>query len=212
MRCLELKASLRKKVGKGARSKLIRQGLVPAVLYNKKRNSLPIAIPYRDVVTLLSQGKENVLIALKGLGNKNKTALIKELQVHPVKGSIRHLDLYEVALEDKVEITLPVVPIKEAKGVKAGGILEEELREVRIKCQVSDIPEKLEVDVENLDVGEVLYVGDIKLPPGVEILTDKDVALFRIAAPPAREKEEEKPSEETKETEIKVSEGKEASS
>jgi large subunit ribosomal protein L25 len=129
---------------------------------------------------------ENILLdlAVEGDAKKTRLALLKEVQHHPLKSQILHVDLHEVAPDEKVTVMVPVETIGEAAGVKtSGGVLEHVLFKIRVRALPKDLPEVIEVDVSHLEIGQTIHLGDIKPPAGVEVLGDKKVSVISVAAP-----------------------------
>jgi len=181
-----LTAQVREKAGKGVARGLRRSLMVPAVLYSHGK-STPIAMANKEVTRILNtEGGEHALINLKLEGVKKageRMALIKDYQVDPVSGSLLHVDLLEVAMNEKVKIQVAVHIIGAAVGVKEGGILQYGQRQVDIECFPTNIPDALNIDISALKMNESLHVRDIKAPEGVKILTDGDSTIASIQPP-----------------------------
>ncbi|MFN7140532.1 MAG: 50S ribosomal protein L25, partial [Limisphaerales bacterium] len=136
--------------------------------------------------TVVHQSASELLLLDLSIDGSNRLALVKEIQHHPMKRNILHVDLHEVAEGDKVTATVPVEAVGEAVGVKTGGgVLEHVLFKIKVRATPKDLPEVLNVDVTNLEVGKSLHLGEIPLPPGVEALGKKDIPVFAVAAPVA---------------------------
>ncbi|MBN2190879.1 MAG: 50S ribosomal protein L25, partial [Candidatus Aureabacteria bacterium] len=115
---------------------------------------------------------------------KKRKVLIKEAQIDPMSNKIIHIDFKEVYMDEKIKTHVPVAEKGEAKGVKdQGGILEHILRELEIECLPGEIPEKIDVDISNLELGASIHVSDLTPPKGVKILTDSEEAIFSVAVP-----------------------------
>jgi large subunit ribosomal protein L25 len=181
-----LTAQVREKAGKGVARGLRRSNMVPAVLYSHGQ-SMPIAMANKDVTKVLNTaGGEHALINLKLEGAKkagDRMALIKDYQVDPVSGALLHVDLMEVAMNEKVKIQVAVHISGAAIGVKEGGILQYGQRQVDIECFPTQIPDALDIDISALKVNESVHVRDIKAPEGVKILTDADSTIASIQPP-----------------------------
>jgi len=186
MEKIALTAQVREKAGKGVARGLRRNAQVPAVLYSHGK-SLPIAMGNKDVTKVLkTEGGEHALINLKLEGAKDKTerlALIKDYQVDPISGALMHLDLMEVALDEKVKIQVAVHIVGNAIGVKEGGIFQYGQRTLDIECLPNQIPDSIEVNISALKVNESLHVRSIKAPEGVKILTEGDATVATIQPP-----------------------------
>jgi large subunit ribosomal protein L25 len=191
---IALTAQVREKVGKGAARGLRRDAQVPAVLYSHGK-STPIMMVNKDVAKVLNtEGGAHALINLKlegGTGAGMKLALIKDYQVDPISSKLMHLDLMEVAMNQKVKIQVAVHISGSAIGVKEGGIFQYGQRDLEIECLPTHIPDFIEVNIEHLKVNESLHVRDIKAPEGVKILTDMDATVATIQPPISEAKLEE---------------------
>ena len=176
--------------GKGAVRKLRAAGRIPAILYGQGKESVPLAIDPRALEKVLRAGGANALLDLTVEGRPelgSPVALVKELQRHPIRGTIVHADLYQVDLTRSVEVEVPVHLIGKAKGIDFGGILEHSLREVALECLPRSIPASIEVDVSNMEIGDVIHVRDLVLPPGVSLVSDPDLGVVHVALPAAEE-------------------------
>jgi len=176
--------------GKGAVRKLRAAGRIPAVLYGQGRESVPLTIDPRALEKVLRAGGANALLDLTVEGRPelgSPVALVKELQRHPIRGTIVHADLYQVDLTRTVEVEVPVHLVGKAKGLDFGGILEHSLREIALECLPRSIPASIEVDVSNMEVGDVIHVRDLVLPPGVSLVSDPDLGVVHVALPAAEE-------------------------
>lgn len=191
MEKIALTAQVREKAGKGVARSLRRNERVPAVLYSHGK-SMSISMGNKEVTKVLSaEGGEHALISLKLEGGKDKAdrmALIKDYQVDPINGSLIHVDLMEVAMNEKVKIPVSVHITGSAIGVKEGGIFQYGLRTLEIECLPNQIPDAFNVDITALKVNESIHVRDIKLAEGVRILTDPDATVATIQPPISAEK------------------------
>lgn len=191
MERVALKAEVREKAGKGVARSLRRSKRIPAVLYGHG-NNLPISIVSKDVTKILNtEGGEHAVINLTlegGKGAGEKLALIKDYQVDPISGSLMHLDLMEVAMDEMVRVEVAIHLTGMCIGVKEGGILQNPLRSVDVECLPNLIPDFLEVDITNLKVNESFHVRDLKAAEGVRILTENDATIVTIQPPISAEK------------------------
>lgn len=188
-----LKASSRQMAGRNQVKKLRTQGRVPAVFYGKKTHATNLEIDARELNLLIQHATgENLVVDLEveQEGSKvKKLALLQDVQHDPLSGNILHVDLHEIAADEKIKAQVVVEATGEAVGVKTyGGILEHILRELQVECLPKDLPDCITVDVSHLNVGETLHVGDIALPDGVQVLNSKDLVVFSVAAPAVEEK------------------------
>jgi large subunit ribosomal protein L25 len=180
-----LSAQVREKVGKGVARGLRRNQLVPAILYSHGK-SMPISMGNKDITKILNkEGGEHALINLKldGKDSSEKLALIKDYQIDPRSGKLIHVDLMEVALNEKVKIQVAVHITGNAFGVKEGGIFQYGQRTLDVECLPSAIPDFIEVDISELKINESIHVSDIKVAEGVRILTEGDATVATIQPP-----------------------------
>ena len=165
---------------------LRREGLIPAALYGHDgANSISLTIPAKEAQMLLRDAAiNNTLIDLKvpDISWTGK-ALIREVQAHPWKRTLHHLSFFTVSAKQQVEIVVPVVLGGNAAGAKEGGIVEQIMTELNILCAADSIPESIEIDVSNFQIGTILHVGEIILPPGAEVLDDPDRTVISVILP-----------------------------
>ena len=200
----DLEAEVRDRTGKGVARKLRRAGKIPGVLYGPRNAPLPLAVKAHEFQKALGRSKgEQVLFTLKltGAGEGSRLALVKELQRHPVSDAIRHVDFYEVFMDQEVRVEVPVAVVGKAKGVEHGGMLEILLRTVEVMALPQNIPNEIQVDVSGLDIGDALHVRDITPPEGVKITEDASAAVVTVIGMEAPEEAEEEEAEEGEEGE-----------
>ncbi|MEM7757218.1 MAG: 50S ribosomal protein L25/general stress protein Ctc [Cyanobacteria bacterium P01_A01_bin.40] len=165
---------------------LRREGLIPAALYGHDgANSISLTIPAKEAQMLLRDAAvNNTLIDLKipDISWQGK-ALIREVQAHPWKRTLNHLSFFTVSADQKVEIVVPVVIVGKAAGSKQGGIVEQIMTELNISCSADNIPESIEIDVSNFEIGSILHVGEIVLPEGVSALDDSERTAISVVLP-----------------------------
>jgi len=181
-----LSAETRSGTGKGVNRKLRAGGRIPGVVYGKKREPQAIQLDPTALEKLLrgSGAGLNTLIDLS-VGGRTDTVLVKELQRHPVLGAFWHVDFYQVDLTRKITVAVPIHFIGKARGVEFGGILDHPLRELEVECLPRAIPEFVEVDVSNLEIGQAIHVSEIVLPEGVEVKTDPMLPVASVVLPAA---------------------------
>lgn len=188
-----LTVQVRERVGKGAAGRLRRQGLVPGVLYGRDVGNVPVVVNLRELKKLLDKEGERALVKvqLERNGNsKEYMALIREVQRHPIKRDLVHIDFYQVPAGEEISTTVPVVLEGEPVGVKAGGVLQHGVLEVEVECLPADLPEAIFADVSGLDIGDHLTVADLKPPQGVKILSEPTTLIAAVVATRAVEEEE----------------------
>ncbi len=211
MEQLELKAKVRKTIGNGPARALRRDGKVPAVLYGPKTEPVLLSVEVRDIEQVLKSGNVGQVLLNLIIQNGQETtrpAMIKELQAHPVSGRFLHIDFYEIDLARKIRVGVPVVATGQSIGVELGGLLQIVRRELEVLCLPTQIPESIEVDVTNLDVGDSIHVEEIQVEGDVEIPADVNFTVVTILAPKVEAEPEEE--EEELEEEAEVAEGEEA--
>ncbi|MFQ5456131.1 MAG: 50S ribosomal protein L25 [Nitrospirota bacterium] len=192
MQKIDLNVQLRDNRGKGAARKLRREGSIPAVLYGNGKSTL-LEVNVINIGKIIhSELAENTLIHLKIKNDKDKTVLLRDVQMDPINRSILHTDFLEISLDKPVRVNIPIeirgdVPI----GVKEQGILEHHLREIEIECLPLSIPDHIGVDASHLKIGESIHIRDIKLEDGINILKEDEELIVSISAPTAGKISEE---------------------
>lgn len=188
----------REATGKNVARRLRQQGLAPAVVYGGGRSATPISVDVAKLERLIetSHGGVNTLIDLEGSAASGRTVIAKELQREPVRGGIVHVDFYEIDLQEKIEVSVPVHLDGTPQGVVLGGVLDQQLREVELLCLPSAIPDELRADVASLELGDSLHVSELTVPSGVEILTDAELPVATVLIPRGLREETEGEGEE----------------
>jgi large subunit ribosomal protein L25 len=178
-----LGAERRSGTGKGAARQLRLKGRIPAVIYGHGRDPEPLALAEAELEkALLGIAAESTVFDLTIDGTAVK-ALIREIQRHPYRAKIVHVDFYEIHAGEKITLEVPIHLVGIPDGVRnAGGVLDQVLREIEIRVLPTDIPEHFEVDVTDLHVGTSLHVRDLTIP-NAEILTDDDTTVCTVGAP-----------------------------
>lgn len=209
----KLTATVRKEIGKGVARRLRKEGMLPAVVYGRQTASMPLTIELKQLKRLIMGEKsEHKLLDLSIEGNggpTEKTVMIKELQIDPVKRDYLHADFFEVAMDEEVTIPMLIKLTGEPEGVKMGGVLQQVRRELEIKCLPSQIPDSLEIDVTTLNIGDSIHLKDVQLPPGVKILEDVDMTIATVLAPTIEKEVAEEVPEEAEEEKAAAAEGEE---
>ena len=165
---------------------LRREGLIPAALYGHDgANSLSLTIPAKEAQMLLRKAAINNTLIDLSIPDKSwkGKALIREVQAHPWKRTLNHLSFFTVSAKQKVEIVVPVVLTGKAAGTKEGGIVEQIMTELNISCSAGNIPESIEIDVTNFEIGSILHIGEIVLPEGVTVLDDPGRTATSVVVP-----------------------------
>ncbi len=186
----KLKAEQRTAIGRSAVRKLKTRGIIPAIVYGGKEKPQPLQVAARDINAVLSHASgENSLVELEIAGEQsNRMALVQKIQHSPVGGDILHVDFHAVSMDEKIQAEVPLEPVGIANGVKNfGGLLEQSLRSLPIECLPRDLPDRLTVDVSNLNIGDSIHVRDIQLPSGVTAKAQPDLTAFSVLAPVVEE-------------------------
>jgi large subunit ribosomal protein L25 len=187
---VKLKAEHRSATGRSAARRLKAQGIVPAVIYGAKVKPQPLQVSARDINAMLSHASgENILVELEIPGEKsNRTALVQEIQHSPVGGTVLHIDFHAVSMDEKIHAEVPLEATGIANGVKNfGGLLEQSLRSLAVECLPRDLPDRITVDVSNLNIGDSIHVRDIQLPKAVTAKVQPDLTAFSVVAPAVEE-------------------------
>ena len=212
-----LKAQERSEFGSRTSRRLRREGLVPGVVYGRGDDARAFAVAERDVRNVLVHG--GALIDLDIEGQKAVPVVIKDQQRDPVRGSLIHLDLHEVKLDEKInaDVTIELLGTEDAPGVKEGGVLEHVTHEITISALPTDIPDSIAADVSGMVIGDTLQLSALVAPEGVEFALGEDVDPDEVTIatlnPPRVEEEPEPEVEEEAELvgeEGEVPEGEEA--
>lgn len=194
----ELSATIRNTTGNGPARSLRREGRFPAVLYGPRTEPILLAVNVREFERAVQKG--NIRRTIFSLSIQNgatltKPAVIKELQTHPVSGRFLHADFYEIDMNRKLRVMVPVVTKGKAKGEEFGGMLQIIEREIEVLCLPQEMPDALELDVTELGIGDTLHVNDMALPAGVELPPGVNYTVVTVvsqkaeAAPAAAEAE-----------------------
>ncbi len=209
MKKVELKVKERQSFGSSESRRLRQSGWIPGVLYGGGNSSVPLAVEAKSLKKALGREGGSAIISLTFEGKKKEhPVILKEYQNDPVGRGLLHVDFMEVRMDQPVEATVRLELVGSAAGVREGGVLDHSLRELHIRCLPGDIPEGVHYDVEQMQIGDSVKVGDIPIPPRVEILNDPDSQVASVIPPTivkeeaaAEEAEEEAAAEEGAEAE-----------
>ena len=190
----KLKAAPRSEFGSRTSRRLRRDGLVPGVVYSGGSEARPFQVAERDVRHVLAEGA--ALFDLEIEGSKAVPVVIKEQQHHPVRGSLQHIDLQEVRLDEAIqaEVTVELEGADSAPGVKGGGVLEHVTREVTVEALPTEIPDRLVADVSAMEVNDTLQLSALVVPEGVKLVADDPDEVTIATLSPPRVEEEPEPS------------------
>lgn len=198
MEVLEIRANKREKVGKEWAKKYRKNGQVPAILYGAHlKESIPLVLERKEFQKLFRKGEleaeQHILkIIIEEDGNSRiENALLQSYQVDPLTDSIIHIDFHAVRMDEVVDTHIPLIIVGESIGVKRGGVLQHGTSEIYIRALPLDIPSHIEVDISNLDIGDSILAGDIKLSEKIKILTPLDEVVVSVLPPQRGEVEAE---------------------
>ena len=195
MEQVRLNAKVRPVVGTTSAQTLRRSGWIPGVVYGKGHTPRAVVVEQTALLKILhTKAGENVLInlhvddgdtadAAKGKKTAGTTVILKDVQHHPVTGSVRHIDLHQISLTETIRVNVPVVATGESIGVKQdSGVLEYLLREIEVECLPTQIPERFTLDISALKIGDSLHVKDLVLPDGVKLHVDLEAVVLSVLA------------------------------
>lgn len=199
---ININAIVRNTTGKGFNRRLRVSGKVPAILYGHRRAAVSLEVDPKEIFRILhSQSGENTIFGLNVPGQDKVNCLIKEIQLEPISHRMLHADFYEVAMDEMLEVDVPLEVTGEAYGVKIeAGLLDIVHREIRVECLPADIPERFEIDVTNMKIGDLFRIKDLKVSDKVKILEDPETVIVAVEHP----REEELPVAAAPGTEVEV--------
>lgn len=201
MELIDLNTTLRTTRGNGAARDLRRKGQIPAVLYGPGTEPVLLSVSshaLEQVIKKSAAGAEVLVNLTIGNGKTtNRTAMIRDMQTHPVSRKYLHVDFYEISMDRQIRVGVPVVTKGKSKGVEMGGILQIVRREIEVLCLPMDIPNSIELDITDLEIGDAIHVQDIPLKEGLELPEDVNFTILTVASP----MKEEEPAEEVEEGE-----------
>ncbi len=182
MEKLVLSAEARNETGKGPNRRLRSEGRIPAVLYGGSDEPVSLSLPGHELQMLMKKTHAMLTLAVAG---REMQVMLGEIQRDPLSNAMVHVDLMRIEAGHEVHAHVEVVGACNPIGVREGGILERPVREVEIRCMPADLPERLEVDVSELKIGDSLKAGDLKLGDNVHLVTDPDTLMFHVVIPKA---------------------------
>ena len=186
MASASLSAEARTETGKGVARKLRAAGRVPAVVYGHAREAQALSLQTRELEKLLSSIATGSTVIELTLGGATTKTLIREVQRHPFKKQILHVDFQELVAGEKVTVEIPLVFVGVPEGVRlSGALLEQILHSIEVLVDPANIPNHIDVDVTNLVMGHSLHVSELTLPEGLEVLTDESATVCAVVAPRA---------------------------
>jgi len=173
----QITAKARPELGSRANKRLRDAGLIPGVIYGHKEAVVPVTLPKKEVVNYLDRGTHLFELGLEG---KKETVLVKEVQYDHLGLEVLHVDFARVSLDEEVDVTVPLELKGEPKGEKDGGVLQQIVAELELRCRVTDIPNIIRHDVSNMGLDDVVHIKDLKLPPNVKALQDEDLIVAQV--------------------------------
>ena len=186
-----LTAEIREGVGKEKAKKLRSKGLIPAIFYGPRSQTIPLVIDSKELAKVLqTEAGENVLIDLdirKGAQADRKVVMVKDIQIDPLQMIALHTDFYEVAMDEMVIVEVPVHLVGKPEGTKVGGILDQIRRVIQIQCLPGNIPKSIDVDVSPLKIGDSIHVQDIQVEKA-KIISDTNFTIATVVPPVVEEK------------------------
>ncbi|MDB4887449.1 MAG: rplY [Gemmatimonadetes bacterium] len=186
MASASLSAELRTDTGKGVARKLRASGRVPGIVYGHAREAQALSVNTRDLDKLLGSISTGSTVVELGLAGATTKTLIREIQRHPFKKHVLHIDFQELVAGEKVTVDIPLVFVGVPEGVRlSGALLEQIMHSISVLADPSSIPNHIDVDVAHLAMGHSLHVRDLVLPAGIEVLSDEDATMCAVIAPRA---------------------------
>jgi large subunit ribosomal protein L25 len=179
---VRITAELRSEFGKGPARRARRAGRVPAVLYGHGTETRHVSLPGHDLMLALKT--PNVLIRIDGLPGGNQLTLPKAVQRNPVRGVLEHVDLLLVRRGEKVTVE---VPVRVAGEIGPGGLLDQQLVQIPVEAEATNIPQGIDVDVEGMTIGAAVHASDLQLPRGVTLAVEPDTLVLHVLAAPTAE-------------------------
>lgn len=188
---MELIAEKRNVLGKAVRA-LRMQGLIPAELYGRGVKNEHLTVPAKEFVKVLKSAGENTLIQLH-VGDDRHPVMIHDVAYHPVTDDVTAIDFYEVRLDEKIKVKVPLAFVGQAPAVKEkGGVLIKAVQELEVEALPASIPHTIDVDIQTLsDVGQSIYVKDVKLPEGVRVIIAPETVILSVVEKVSEEKEQQ---------------------
>jgi large subunit ribosomal protein L25 len=184
-----LKVDPRENFGSRNARRMRREGLVPGVVYSGGSEATAFQVSERDVRSVIAEGA--ALFDLSVDGGKARPVVIKEQQLHPVRGTLRHIDLQEVNLKESIQadVTIELEGADEAPGIKNGGVLDHVTREITVEALPTDIPDRITVDISTMEINDTLQLSSIEAPAGVTFMVEEDEEITIATLSPPRVEE-----------------------
>ena len=177
MDAISIQIKIKEDCGSRIARKYRKSGLIPAILYGHKQESLMFLLDKKEFIKTLNSGVK--MVSLKW-NSSEETALIKDVQFDTFGKEILHIDFVRIALTEKVTTQVPIVLYGTSQGVKEGGILDHSMKEVEVECLPTEIPKEIRINVSELKVKDSLHMKDIELPPNVKVLENPDAIVVSV--------------------------------
>ena len=180
-----IEAEAREVGSSNAARRMRREDKLPAVVYGGDKESNPIILDPREIISVLkSESGQNTIFKLKVAGGAEDNVMIFDVQIDPITYDLIHADLVRIALDVEIEVSVPLRVVGEPKGViEDGGVLDHSLRELVVSCLPTDIPESIEVDVSELEMNHSIKVEDLQVPSNVTVVTEPDRSVASVVPP-----------------------------
>lgn len=192
MEILDLTATMRTSVGNSPSRALRRKGNIPAVLYGPGSESVSLSISSLDLERALKKASVSQIVFNMSVQNAqtgSRTAMIKDLQIHPMSRKFLHVDFYEISKDRKITVDVPVVVKGKSKGIEEGGMLQIIRRDIEVLCLPFDVPKSIQIDITDLEIGDSIHVKDLKIDGNVEIPAETNYTILTILSTKSEEKE-----------------------
>jgi len=212
---IELKVTTRTKTGNGPARVLRREGKIPAILYGPETEPVMLSIPAKAFEKALKESRASQPVfnlMVEGGSTPPQTVMIKELQTSPLSRKNLHVDFYKIDMDRKIRVSVPIVATGKSVGVELGGFLQIVRRELEVLCLPMEIPDVIEIDVTDLDIGDSVHLDDIPLEDNIEIPTDANFTVLTVLSPTKEEEPEEELEEGLEEEEGEAAAGEPAES
>ncbi|HLJ72981.1 MAG TPA: 50S ribosomal protein L25 [Thermoanaerobaculia bacterium] len=180
---LTLEVARREEQGKGPAGRMRREGKVPAVVYGGHRETVPITVDRKAVADLIQKSEHGVrsIFLLKMAGtDQQRHAMIKDIQIDPISRKMTHIDFVRVVMDEVIRTTVPVHVNGSPIGVKEGGLLDFQVRELHVECLPNAIPDRIDVDISNLGMHQYVRISELQVPQGVKVLDDPERVVVGV--------------------------------
>ncbi|NMA01112.1 MAG: 50S ribosomal protein L25 [Clostridia bacterium] len=178
------------KLSRGKLNALRKEGLLPGIIYGREVEPIPFTADKRDLIKIIGEHGANAIITVKVDSGKPIQTMIKEVQKHPISGLEWHLDLGQISMTEVVRASVPIVFEGEPKGVAQGGFVQYGDTTVEVECLPMELPQNISIDISEMEIGDRIVVGDLKLSGDITILSEAEQVLISVVAPTLEETDE----------------------